>query len=85
MELTLSKQALDDLEIWLQTDLKTAKKLLKMLKEIAKTPYEGLGKPEALKYSLSGCWSRRLTDAHRIVYEVGETGIIIHSCMGHYE
>ena len=85
MEMILSKQALDDLESWLKTDVKVTKKLLKMLKEIAKTPYEGIGKPEPLKYSFSGCWSRRLTEADRIVYEVSETGILIRSCMGHYE
>ena len=84
MEVILSKQALDDIETLVQTDLKTAKRLFRMLREMAKTPYEGLGNPEALKYSMSGLWSRRLSDEHRIVYEVGEAGLIIHTCMGHY-
>ncbi|MFN0203275.1 MAG: Txe/YoeB family addiction module toxin [Bacteroidia bacterium] len=85
MEVILTKQALSDIETWLHTDVKVLKKVLKLLKEIAKTPFEGIGKPEPLKHELSGCWSRRITDEHRIVYELTENGIIIHSCLGHYE
>ena len=61
------------------------KKLLVLLKEIAENPFEGTGKPEKLKYNLSGCWSRRINQEHRLVYEIAEQKILIHSARGHYQ
>jgi toxin YoeB len=59
---------LEDLEYWVQTDRKMALRLIKMVREILRDPFEGIGKPEPLKYEFSGAWSRRLNKEHRIVY-----------------
>ncbi len=60
-------------------------KLRKLVKETAKTPFEGTGKPEALKYDYAGYWSRRITDEHRLVYKVENNYIKIISCKFHYK
>jgi toxin YoeB len=59
-------------------------KLLKLLEELSEHPYTGTGKPEALKYDLAGCWSRRITKEHRLVYQVLDDNIIVLSAKGHY-
>lgn len=59
-------------------------KLKKLIKESARTPFEGTGKPEALKHDYAGYWSRRITDEHRLVYRVEETFIKIIACRFHY-
>jgi toxin YoeB len=64
----------------------TFKRIAELLKDISRTPFEGKGKPEALKHNLKGCWSRRITDEHRLVYQISSDGNIeIISCKGHYE
>lgn len=69
----------------LQTDNKQVfNKLKKLFLETARTPFEGTGKPEALKYGYAGCWSRRITEEHRLVYRVEESLIEIISCKFHY-
>lgn len=60
------------------------KKLLTLLEELTEHPFEGTGKPEPLKHSLVGCWSRRINREHRLVYEVQEGNIFILSAKGHY-
>jgi toxin YoeB len=60
------------------------KKIRKLIEAITQSPFEGIGKPEALKYNLTGCWSRRINKEHRIVYEVFDDKIIVHSLKGHY-
>jgi toxin YoeB len=59
-------------------------KILELVAEIQKSPFEGKGKPEALKHNLSGYWSRRVNEEHRLVYKVTEENIEIYSCSGHY-
>ena len=61
---------LQDMEYWTRTDRKTAIRLLRLIREILKEPFGGIGKPEPLKRELAGLWSRRLTREHRVVYEV---------------
>lgn len=61
------------------------KRISKLIQSIENTPYEGIGKPEGLKYHHSGKWSRRITDADRIIYEVDQGKIFIYSMRGHYE
>jgi toxin YoeB len=70
---------------WIDTDKKIFKKIRALLKDIERTPFEGLGKPEPLKYNLSGYWSRRITDEHRLVYKIENDTIIIVSCKYHYK
>jgi toxin YoeB len=85
MEIEFTYQAKDDLEFWKKSNnVLVLKKIRKLLEDIARTPYSGIGKPEALKYSLSGCWSRRINKEHRIVYEVINDKIVVYSLKGHY-
>ena len=78
-------QALEELEGWIRTQPKTAAKIVDLLQEISKTPFEGKGKPEPLKNKFKGFWSRRITDEHRLIYEVTAQSINVLSCKGHYE
>ena len=69
---------------WAETDKKVFKKINKLIKEIDRTPFEGEGKPEPLKYDFQGYWSRRITLEHRLIYKSEDNLIIIVSCRGHY-
>ena len=60
------------------------KRIVRLIQEIRRTPFEGIGKPEPLKNTFSGYWSRRIDDEHRIIYEVKSDEIIIHALKGHY-
>lgn len=84
MNITFSKNAWEDYSSWLDEDKKILMKINELIKEIARTPYEGKGKPEPLKYDLAGYWSRRIDREHRLVYQVIETEILIYSCKYHY-
>ena len=74
----------EDLAWWVDKDRKKALKIIKLIKEIQKNPFEGIGKPEPLKHDLSGCWSRRIDKEHRLVYQVSEEKIRILACRYHY-
>lgn len=69
---------------WQTDNRQIFKRLQKLILETAKTPFEGTGKPEALKYQYAGCWSRRITEEHRLVYKVEENMIEIIACKFHY-
>lgn len=85
MEIEFTLQAKEDLDFWKKSNnVAVLKKIRKLIEVIIQSPYEGIGKPEALKYNLSGCWSRRINKEHRIVYEIVDDKIIIHSLKGHY-
>nr|WP_255252286.1 Txe/YoeB family addiction module toxin [Fibrobacter sp. UWT3] len=73
------------IETWQLQDKKTLKKVNQLLKNIERSNFEGLGKPEALKGNLSGFWSRRIDDANRLIYRINDEFIDILSCKGHYE
>jgi toxin YoeB len=73
--LEFDPSAFEDLGWWIQKDRKKALRIIKLIKEIQRTPTEGTGKPEPLKYELSGCWSRRIDQENRLVYEVTEDTI----------
>ncbi len=78
-------KSFEDFLEWGQIDKQVHKKLIRLVQEIRRTPFDGIGKPEPLKGNYAGFWSRRITDEHRIIYEVANTEIIIHSVKGHYE
>jgi toxin YoeB len=80
-----SPEAFEQYNDWQIEDKQVFNKLKKLIKETAKTPYEGTCKPEALKYGYTGCWSRRLTDEHRLIYKIREDLIEIVSCKFHYK
>jgi toxin YoeB len=82
--LEFDQNAIEDLSYWVRKDRRKAEKILELVQEVAKNPFVGTGKPEPLKYDLSGCWSRRIDQEHRIVYSVEEKKIRILSCRFHY-
>ena len=85
MEIIYQKRALQDLDEWRTSGSKQAqKKISELLNDIVQHPFTGIGKPEPLKHQLQGCWSRRISDEHRLVYEVFEGNIHILSLKGHY-
>lgn len=70
---------------WQTQDKRTLKRINALLKEIVRTPFTGIGKPEALKENLSGYWSRRIDDTHRLVYAVSDDSITVIACRFHYD
>ncbi|UEG54477.1 Txe/YoeB family addiction module toxin [Mucilaginibacter daejeonensis] len=89
MEMIFSPKAIEDLEYWKRSGNKAIqKKITTLLVAIQQDPFKGIGKPEPLKYGLSGAWSRRIDQEHRLVYEVNERNQIIVldilSLRGHY-
>lgn len=84
MRLLWEDRAWDDYLYWQTQDKKTLKRINALIKEMDRTPFEGLGKPEPLKYSLSGLWSRRIDDENRIVYFVNDGIIHVVACRDHY-
>jgi toxin YoeB len=85
MEIVFSKNAWEDYTSWLNEDRKALKKINDLIKDIRRTPFEGKGKPEPLKYDLAGYWSRRITLEHRLVYKFEHNKIYIISCRYHYD
>ncbi|OOE92103.1 addiction module protein [Salinivibrio sp. MA351] len=73
-----------DYVYWHSQDRKTLKRINKLILDVKRTPFEGIGKPEALKENLTGFWSRRIDDTNRLVYAVDDTSITILSCRYHY-
>lgn len=84
MKLIFSENAWKDYLYWQRTDKKILKRVNLLIREIQRTPYEGIGKPELLKHGLSGYWSRRITDEHRIVYKAEEDAVVIAQLRYHY-
>ncbi len=85
MEIAFDEVAQRDIQYWKKSgNTSIQKKIQKLLSAIKEQPYLGIGKPEALKYSLAGKWSRRINDEHRIIYSVSGDVIHIHSLRGHY-
>ena len=88
MELEFKPKALRDIEDWKKSgQLQIQKKITELLRDIMAHPYEGLGKPEALRYELSGKWSRRISKEDRLIYTFDEINQVINilSLKGHYE
>lgn len=85
MRLSWEEEAWEDYLYWQRQDKKKLKRINMLIKDIQRSPYEGVGKPEPLKENLSGVWSRRIDEVNRIVYYEKYGGIIIVSCRGHYD
>jgi toxin YoeB len=85
MRITFSKNAWEDYLSWQTEDKKILRKINELIKDIMRTPYEGIGKPEPLKYDLTGFWSRRIDREHRLVYQYHQAEVFIFSCRFHYD
>lgn len=77
--------AWDDYLWWQLNDKSVVKKINQLIRDIGRSPFEGLGKPEPLKHNLAGFWSRRITDEHRLVYQMDGAEIVIAQCRYHYD
>lgn len=84
MKLVFSEQAWDDYLHWQQHDPKLVLRINSLIKECMRTPFHGVGKPEPLRGQLSGWWSRRVTQEHRLVYRANEAELHIAQCRYHY-
>lgn len=84
MKLTFSSRAWEEYLFWQQIDKQMLKRINLLIKEIQRTPFEGIGKPEPLKHGLSGYWSRRIDDEHRLVYKFVNDELFIAQLRYHY-
>ena len=84
MKLTFSTTAWENYLYWQQTDKKMLKRINALIKHIQRSPFEGIGKPEPLKHGLSGYWSRRINDEHRLVYKYQNDTILVAQLRYHY-
>ncbi|MCC2599232.1 Txe/YoeB family addiction module toxin [Sphingobacterium sp. FBM7-1] len=85
MEIIYLPQAEEDLNYWIKTGNKPIlKKIAQLTRAIVASPYEGIGKPEALKYNLAPKWSRRITKEHRYIYQIEDEKLYVFSLKGHY-
>ncbi|WP_034426377.1 Txe/YoeB family addiction module toxin [Candidatus Entotheonella palauensis] len=84
MRLIFSTRAWEDYLHWQQTDRKMLRRINALIKEIQRTPFEGVGKPEPLKHGLSGYWSRRVNDEHRMIYKIEGQDVLIAQLRYHY-
>jgi len=76
--------AFEDLAWWIQQDRNKALRIVALIREVQRDAFKGIGKPEPLKHALKGCWSRRVDQEHRLVYQVTEDKIRILACRYHY-
>ncbi|WP_203301047.1 Txe/YoeB family addiction module toxin [Marinobacter sediminum] len=84
MKLIFSENAWEDYLYWQKTDKKILNRINKLIKETEREPFDGVGKPEPLKHSLAGYWSRRINEEHRIVYKVTDDALLIAQLRYHY-
>ncbi len=84
MKLIFSEQAWEEYVYWQKTDKKLLNRINELIKAITREPFTGIGKPEPLKHSLTGYWSRRINDEHRLVYKIEGDSLLIAQCKLHY-
>lgn len=85
MKLVFSESGWDDYIYWAENDRKKTKRVNRLIKEIKRDPFSGVGKPEPLKGPLSGWWSRRIDEEHRLVYRAKDDSLEIAQARGHYD
>ncbi|GHV94746.1 toxin YoeB [Spirochaetia bacterium] len=85
MTVSFLGKSFEEFTDWGNSDKSTYRKIIALIKDITRTPFSGLGKPEPLKHELSGCWSRRITEEHRLVYKVEADVLKIYACKYHYD
>jgi len=84
VKLVFSENAWEDYLYWQKTERKVVLRINALIRDIQRDPFDGIGKPEALRHALSGYWSRRITDEHRIVYKVEGDAVMIAQLRYHY-
>ncbi len=84
MILSWTDLAWDSYLYWQANDKKVCRRINELIKDIKRTPFEGIGKPEPLRYELAGKWSRRINNEHRLVYQVQDAELVIFQCRYHY-
>jgi len=84
MKIVFADQGWEDFTYWVEHDRKIAARIARLIEEIERQPFEGLGKPEPLRHDMAGFWSRRITDEHRLVYAVEKNKLLIAQARYHY-
>ncbi len=84
MKIIFSNESWEDYLYCQKIDKKLVNKINKLIKDIKRNPFSGIGKPEPLKHDLQGCWSRRINDEHRLIYEINDDELRIVGCRYHY-
>jgi toxin YoeB len=84
MNIQFSSRAWEDYTYWQQMDKRILKRINELLKDVSRSPYEGIGKPEPLRHALGGFWSRRITEEHRLVYRVEGSVLLVAQARYHY-
>lgn len=84
MKLVFADEAWDDYLFWQKQDRKMVDRINKLIQEVKRDPFSGVGKPEPLKHALAGFWSRRITDEHRMVYRIEDDSLLIAQLRYHY-
>jgi len=85
VSISFTPQSWEDYQYWLQTDKKILKRINDLIKDTLRSPLDGIGKPEPLRQGLSGYWSRRITEEHRMVYRQIESGLLLIQLRYHYK
>ena len=83
-QLVFHTQGWEDFTYWVENDRATTRRVLRLITDVLRDPFEGIGKPEPLKHSMPGAWSRRITDEHRLVYLVTDKDVIVLQARYHY-
>lgn len=85
MNIKFTDKGFKDLDYWAKVDKKKLKRIFELIKDIQKHPFEGIGKPEALRFNMKGYYSRRIDQEHRLIYKIQDDDMIVISCRYHYE
>jgi toxin YoeB len=85
MNIFFTEESWDDYLYWQVTDRKILDRINALIKDIKRSPYSGIGKPEPLRFQLQGCWSRRIDQEHRLVYEIVKKELRVIACRYHYK
>lgn len=84
MKVVFADRGWEDFTYWVENDRNIAARIVRIIKDIERDPFEGLGKPEPLRHDLTGFWSRRITEEHRLVYAVDKERVLIAQARYHY-
>ena len=83
-DIVFSRRAWEDYQYWVQNDRRVARRIVRLIEECVRNPFRGIGNPEPLKHEFAGCWSRRISQEHRLVYKVERGRCLILQCRYHY-